>query len=108
MEDLNNKGVAVEFSAKQLRFCLGVDDLLAKLQLHILPAIANWVRRVAKIRQAEGIARAKELHPKKDLGHSKPIDIDKVNARRDDGLGRHRHLSVWDRLSIGLPGADVV
>lgn len=65
VEELNAKGVAVEFVSERLKFSRDDDDPLARLQLHMLAAFAQWERNIAKSRQAEGIARAKAKNPEK-------------------------------------------
>ena len=57
---LNNKGVAITFLSEKLTFGAGVDDALAKLQLQMMGAFAEFERNIIRKRQAEGIAKAKE------------------------------------------------
>lgn len=64
----------------------------------MLAAFAQWERRISKARQAEGIARAKKLHPEKYQGRPVSIDTDRVKALRDDGLGA---TSIARQLRIG-------
>ena len=87
VNELNAKGVAVEFVSERLRFSQDDNDPLAKLQLHMLAAFAEWERSTARRRQAEGIARAKELHPERYRGRPASIDPDIVQQLKADGLG---------------------
>lgn len=96
--ELNSKGVVVEFVSERLRFSAGEDDPLAKLQLHMLAAFAEWERSTARRRQAEGIARVKELHPEKYRGRPATIDANEVKQLKEDGLGA---TEIAKKLGIG-------
>ena len=98
VNELNAKGVAVEFASERLRFTNGDDDPLAKLQLHMLAAFAEWERTTARRRQAEGIARSKELHPERYRGRPNSIDPDAVKKLSEDGMGA---TAIAKRLGIG-------
>ena len=98
VNELNAKGVAVEFLSERLRFSSSDDDPLAKLQLHMLAAFAEWERSVNKIRQAEGIARTKELHPERYRGRPASIDPEAVKKLRLEGLGA---TAIAKELGIG-------
>lgn len=98
VNELNAKGVAVEFVSERLRFSQDDDDSLAKLQLHMLAAFAEWERSTARRRQAEGIARAKELHPERYRGRPASIDPDVVKGLSADGMGA---TAIAKRLGIG-------
>ena len=58
VRDLNDKGVAVQFMKERLTFT-GEDSPMAKLQLTILGAVAEFERSLIRERQREGIALAK-------------------------------------------------
>jgi DNA invertase Pin-like site-specific DNA recombinase len=58
VRDLNARGVAVQFVKERLTFN-GEDAPLAKLQLGILGAVAEFERALIRERQREGIAIAK-------------------------------------------------
>jgi DNA invertase Pin-like site-specific DNA recombinase len=58
IEGLNGRGVAVEFVKESVAFT-GEDSPMAKLQLHIMGAVAEFERSMIRARQAEGIAAAK-------------------------------------------------
>jgi DNA invertase Pin-like site-specific DNA recombinase len=98
VNELNAKGVAAEFVTERLRFSQDDDDPLAKLQLHMLAAFAEWERSTARRRQAEGIARAKELHPDRYRGRPASIDPDVVKGLSADGMGA---TAIAKRLGIG-------
>lgn len=98
VSELNTKGVAVEFTSERLRFTNGGDDPLAKLQLHMLAAFAEWERATARRRQAEGIARTKELHPERYRGRPTSIDTDAVKKLSEDGVGA---TAIAQKLGIG-------
>jgi len=98
VEELNTKGVAVEFISERLKFSNDDKDPLARLQLHMLAAFAQWERNIAKTRQAEGIARAKELHPEKYRGRPATIDADKIAELRSKGVGP---TAIAKTLGIG-------
>lgn len=99
VSDLNTKGVTVEFASERLRFSDNIDDdPLARLQLHMLSAFAQWERSTAKRRQAEGIARTKQLHPERYRGRPAKIDPAAVQELIDQGLGA---TTVAAKLGIG-------
>jgi DNA invertase Pin-like site-specific DNA recombinase len=87
VQELNDKGVSVEFASERLVFSKNDDDALARLQLHMLASFAEWERRIAKRRQAEGIFRAKALNPEKYQGRPVSIDAEKIRELRSQGLG---------------------
>ena len=58
VDDLNTKGVTVEFVKQGLRFT-GDDDPTSKLMLHMLGAFAEFERELIRERQREGVAIAK-------------------------------------------------
>ncbi|MBO6899136.1 MAG: recombinase family protein [Shimia sp.] len=98
VEELNDKGVTVEFMSERLRFSKDDDDPLARLQLHMLAAFAQWERNISKRRQAEGIARAKVNNPEKYRGRPATIDVERINVLKSDGLGP---TAIAKELGIG-------
>ncbi|WP_052249624.1 recombinase family protein [Tateyamaria sp. ANG-S1] len=98
VEELNAKGVAVEFLSERLKFSRDDDDPLARLQLHMLAAFAQWERNIAKARQAEGIARAKAQHPEKYQGRPVSIDAEQVNRLKEQGLGA---TAIAKKMRVG-------
>lgn len=98
VEELNAKGVAVEFASERLKFSNDDNDPLAKLQLHMLAAFAQWERTISKTRQAEGIARAKANHPEKYRGRPVRIDYDQIKAMHAQGVGA---TEIARKIGIG-------
>ena len=98
VETLNAKGVAIEFVSERLRFSQSDDDPLARLQLHLLSAFAQWERAISKRRQAEGIARAKATSPQKYKGRRPSIDPNAIRQLKDEGLGA---TEIARRLGVG-------
>jgi DNA invertase Pin-like site-specific DNA recombinase len=58
VRDLNQRGVAVQFVKERLTFT-GEDSPMARLQLEILSAVAQFERSLLRERQREGIEKAK-------------------------------------------------
>jgi DNA invertase Pin-like site-specific DNA recombinase len=98
VEELNRKGVAVEFVSERLRFGTGDDDPMARLQLHCLAAFAQWERAISKRRQIEGIAVTKAKNPEKYRGRPAKIDVCRVKSMRQDGLGA---TEIAKKMGIG-------
>ena len=59
VQQLNDKGVSIEFLSERLVFKADADDAFAKLQLQMLGAFSEYERNMIRKRQAEGIAKAK-------------------------------------------------
>jgi len=87
VEEINAKGALVEFASERLRFGLESEDPLARLQLHMLAAFAEWERSISRARQAEGIAKAKANNPEKYRGRPVKIDYDQIKMMFDQGMG---------------------
>lgn len=98
VEELNSKGVSVEFASEGLIFSKNDDDEMARLQLHLLSCFSEWERRISKRRQAEGISRAKAKYPEKYQGRPVSIDVDRINELREQGLGP---TSIAREMGIG-------
>ena len=98
VDELNSNGVSVEFVSERLRFTRGDNDPLAKLQLHMLAAFAQWERNISKRRQAEGIARAKKSDPEKYRGRPPKIDTAQIKEMKEQGLGA---TVIARKLGIG-------
>ena len=71
IQQLNDKGVSVEFVSEKLAFS-GAADAFSKLQLQMMGAFVEFERSIIKQRQAEGIAKAKAKGVYK--GRKKQID----------------------------------
>ena len=87
---LNNKGVAITFLSEKLTFGAGVDDALAKLQLQMMGAFAEFERNIIRKRQAEGITKAKERGVYTNRKRKTTIDYEKVKSLRNEGLSTYR------------------
>lgn len=85
---LNDQGVAVTFLSERLTFSTDADDALAKLQLQMMGAFAEFERNIIRKRQAEGIAKAKAKGVY--TGRKPSIDRDKVRALREEGLSTYK------------------
>ena len=87
---LNNKGVAITFLSEKLTFGAGVDDALAKLQLQMMGAFAEFERNIIRKRQAEGIAKAKERGVYANRERKPKIDYSMVNKLSAEGLSTYK------------------
>ena len=82
---INNKGATISFVSERLTFSSTSDDPIAKLQLHMMGAFAEFERSIIKKRQAEGIAKAKAKGVYR--GRKSSIDIEKVKQLNAKGQG---------------------
>lgn len=96
VDELTAKGVAVQFVAERLRFSADQDDPLAKLQLHMIGAFAEFERSMIRKRQREGIEKAKERGVYR--GRTPTIDPQEVQRLRKEGVGA---TEIAKRLGIG-------
>lgn len=90
VRELNERGVAVQFVKEHLTFT-GADSPMAKLQLTILGAVAEFERSLIRERQREGIAIAKQKGVYK--GRKRALDDAQVQVLRErdsanNGRGR--------------------
>lgn len=85
---LNDKGVAITFLSERLTFSANSDDALAKLQLQMMGAFAEFERNIIRKRQAEGIAKAKLKGVYK--GRKPSIDREKVRHLKEQGLSTYK------------------
>jgi len=93
---LNDKGVTVSFLTERLSFSPNAEDALAKLQLQMMGAFAEFERNIIHKRQAEGIAKAKLEG--KFKGGQKRIDRERVRQLVSEGvnstaIGRELNVS---------------
>ena len=56
---INDKGATISFVSERLTFSSTSDDPIAKLQLHMMGAFAEFERSIIKKRQAEGYCKGK-------------------------------------------------
>ena len=88
MEELEQKGVTVEFISQGLTIRPDGGDLTTRLILHIITAVAQSEREMLRERQAEGIALAKQI-PGKYRGRARKLSsqqIEELRARALDGV----------------------
>lgn len=81
MEELEHKGVTVEFRSQGLTVRPDGGDLTTRLILHIITAVAQSEREMIRERQAEGIAIAKQT-PGKYPGRRRALDSDQIQELR--------------------------
>ena len=74
--ELNGRGVAVRFIKESLTFGVGDESPMARLQLQIMGAFAQFERALIRERQREGIAAAQAKG--KHLGRSASLSPDQV------------------------------
>ena len=79
----DDKGVSVSFLKEKLVFSGDADDALARLQLQMMGAFAEFERNIIRQRQAEGIARAKARGVYK--GRKKTIDENRIRNMKAEG-----------------------
>jgi len=85
---LNDQGVAITFLSERLTFSSDADDALARLQLQMMGAFAEFERNIIRKRQSEGIAKAKAKGVYK--GRRPSIDRAQVKALREEGLSTYK------------------
>ena len=100
IQRMNDKGVTVRFLSERLTFSADADDALAKLQLQMMGAFAEFERNIIKKRQAEGIAKAKAKGVYK--GRKPTIDRDRVKELRGEGLSTYKIAETMgiSRMSV--------
>lgn len=100
IQRMNDKGVTIRFLSERLTFSAEADDALAKLQLQMMGAFAEFERNIIKKRQAEGIAKAKAKGVYK--GRKPTIDRDKVRELRGEGLSTYKIAETMgiSRMSV--------
>ena len=94
---LNDKGVTVSFLTEGLSFSPNAEDALAKLQLQMMGAFAKFERNIIKKRQAEGIAKAKELGVHATRKRTPTINRETVKTLREQGLSTDK---IADKMGI--------
>jgi len=85
MEELELKGVTVEFVSQGLTIRPDGGDLTTRLILHIITAVAQSEREMLRERQAEGIALAKHV-PGKYRGRARKLSIEQIEELRTRAL----------------------
>lgn len=93
IDDLLGKGVSVEFVSENLKFTPDTENnLYADVLLSVLGSIYEFERKMMLIRQAEGIATAKEA--KKYKGRKRILSDDQV-------------AEIKERIKLGVPVARI-
>lgn len=82
VQELSEKGVAVEFIKERLSFTPGSRDAFAEFQLNMMASFAQLERAIIKERQAEGIAAAKKRGVYK--GRKKALTAEQLAQARTD------------------------
>ncbi|MGO1686475.1 MAG: recombinase family protein [Brachybacterium sp.] len=93
MEELEQKGVTVEFCTQGLTIRPGGEDLTTRLVLHIITAVAQSEREMIRERQAEGIAIAKKT-PGKYPGRKRRLSSDQIRE-------------IHNAVASGIPKAQI-
>ena len=83
---LNDKGVSIEFLSERLVFSGRSDDALAKLQLQMMGAFAEFERNIIRKRQAEGIAKAKQRGVYDNRKRTKKVSDARILKLKEEGL----------------------
>lgn len=105
VEDLNKRGVSIRFVKENLAFDAGADaSPMAKLQLQMLGAFAEFERALIRERQREGIAIAKERG--KYRGRQlKPDDVAKASELRRRVASGESVVAAAKALGVSRPTA---
>lgn len=85
MEELEAKGVTVDFRSQGLTVRPDGGDLTTRLILHIITAVAQSEREMIRERQAEGIAIAKQT-PGKYPGRRRILNAEQLHEARTRAL----------------------
>lgn len=85
---LNTDSVSIRFISENLKFSADTEDALAKLQLQMMGAFAEFERNIIRKRQVEGIAKAKAKGVYK--GRKPSIDRGRVRSLREQGLSTYK------------------
>lgn len=115
MEELEAKGVTVEFCTQGLTVRPDGGDLTTKLILHIITAVAQSEREMIRERQAEGIAIAKQT-PGKYTGRKRALSnaairdvrtqaaagIPKAQIAREHGISRNTLYRYLAQLELPM------
>ena len=87
--ELNDRGVTIKFIKEGLTFGVGDESPMARLQLQMMGAFAQFERSLIRERQREGIASAKAKG--KHLGRSATLTADQVEEiHRRVAAGEHK------------------
>lgn len=100
VQELNSKGVSIQFIKDSLTFPPEGNDGASKLYLSILGAVAEFERSMIRQRQAEGIAKAKEKGVYK--GRKPSIDKERIHQLHREGLSTYKIAEAMgiSRMSV--------
>lgn len=100
IQDLNEKGVTIQFLSEGLSFSADGGCAFQTLQLQMLGAFAQFERTMIRKRQAEGIAKAKAKGVYSQRKRS--VNPEKVKKLFEDGMSKAaiaKHLNI-SRMSV--------
>lgn len=101
VEELNGRGVAVEFVKENLSFGAEATSAMAKLQLHMMGAFAEFERSLIRERQREGIAIAKANGVYK--GRARVFDAATVETIRQRVADRENVSAIAREFRVSRP-----
>ena len=122
LETLLAKGVTVTFKKEALTFSADETNHIAKLQLQMMGAFAEFERNIIAERQADGIAKAKARGVYANRERKPNINYDEVRRLSTDGMtptnisrqlnisrmSVHRILKPVSYTHLTLPTSDLV
>ena len=100
IQELNDKGVTIQFLSESLLFSADGGCAFQTLQLQILVAFAQFERTMIRKRQAEGVAKAKAKGVYSRL--KRTVNPDRVKQLFEDSMGKAviaKHLNI-SRVSV--------
>ena len=95
IQQLNDKGVTIQFISESLSFRAGEGCAFQTIQLQMLGAFSQFERTMIRKRQAEGIAKAKARGVYSQ--RKKSVNPDKVRQLFQDGMSKAdiaKHLNI--------------
>jgi DNA invertase Pin-like site-specific DNA recombinase len=101
VEELNGRGVIVEFVKEGLTFGVGDTTPMAKLQLQMLGAFAEFERSLIRERQREGIAIAKAAGVYK--GRARKFDAATIEVIRGRVNARENVSEIARQFGVSRP-----
>ena len=100
IQELNEKGVTIQFLTESLSFSADGGCAFQTLQLQMLGAFAQFERTMIRKRQAEGIAKAKAKGVYSQRKRS--VNPERVKKLFEDGMSKAaiaKHLNI-SRMSV--------
>ena len=100
IQELNDKGVTIQFLSESLSFSADGGCAFQTLQLQMLGAFAQFERTMIRKRQAEGIAKAKARGVYSQ--RKRTVNSEKVKQLFEDGMTKAaiaKHLNI-SRMSV--------